>query len=59
FQDAFSPFAGSGEFRWGSLAVMAIWTALGLVVAARTFGWEPRGSGSRRRGRRMSPARGT
>jgi len=59
FQDAFSPFIGDGGFRWGSLAVMAVWMVLGLVVAARTFGWEPRGSGSRRRGRRASPARGT
>lgn len=59
FQDAFSPFTTDGGFRWGSLAVMGVWTIIGLVIAIRTFGWEPRSSGSRRRGRRTSPARGT
>ncbi len=59
FQDAFSPATVGAGFRWGSLAVMAVWTAVGLVVAARTFGWEPRASGSIRRGRQRSPGRGT
>ena len=59
FQDAFSPFLADGGFRWGSLAVMGVWTIIGLVTAIRTFGWEPRASGSRRGGRRSSPARGT
>lgn len=56
FQDAFSPFTTGNGFRWGSLAVMGVWTIIGLVVAIRTFGWEPRASGSRRRARRSSPA---
>jgi len=59
FQDAFSPFTTGSGFRWASLAVMAVWAVIGLVIAARTFGWEPRGAGPRRRGRRRSPARGT
>ena len=59
FQDAFSPATTGVGFRWGSLAVMAVWTVIGLVVAARTFGWEPRTAGSNRRGRRPSPGRGT
>jgi len=58
FQDAFSPFVADGGFRWGSLAVMGVWMIIGLVIAIRTFGWEPRSSGSRRRGRQTSPARG-
>jgi ABC-2 type transport system permease protein len=58
FQDAFSPFTTGSGFRWGSLAVMAAWAVVGVVVAMRTFGWEPRG-GSRRRGSPPSPRRGT
>ncbi|MFH2071505.1 MAG: ABC transporter permease [Actinomycetota bacterium] len=58
FQDAFSPATTGAGFRWGSLAVMAAWTVIGLVVAARTFGWEPRAPGSGRRGRRPPPGGG-
>jgi ABC-2 type transport system permease protein len=29
-------------FAWSDLGVMAIWAVIGVVVAARTFRWEPR-----------------
>jgi len=48
FHDAFSPVAGIG-LRWGSLLVMAAWGVGALLVALRSFGWEPRGSTKRRR----------
>jgi ABC-2 type transport system permease protein len=59
FGEPFSPHGGTGP-DWGALAVMGLWTLVGLVVAIRRFGWEPRRPlGARRRGRRTSPARGT
>lgn len=57
FQDAFSPYTADLGFRWGNLAVMAIWTVIGMVVAVRTFGWEPRAVRSPRRGMGGSPSR--
>jgi ABC-2 type transport system permease protein len=59
FQDAFSPFTTGWGFRWGSLAVMALWAVIGAVVALRTFGWDPRAARSPRHGRRSSPGRGS
>ncbi len=52
FQDVFSPFATDAGFRWGNLAVMAAWGVAGVIVAVRTFGWDPRGEAKRRRRRR-------
>ncbi len=49
FQDAFSPFTSGSGFRWGSLAVMALWGVAGMIGALRFFGWEPRATGRRRR----------
>ena len=49
FQDAFSPFTTGSGFRWGSLAVIAAWGLFGMLVAMRTFGWEPRRPSARRR----------
>ena len=50
FQDAFSPFTTDSAFRWGHLAVMAAWGLLGVAIAVRTFGWDPREwSGGRRK----------
>ena len=30
------------DFSWGDVGVVALWGVVGLVVAARTFSWEPR-----------------
>lgn len=42
FLTAYLPGGGSG-FDWGSLAVVAIWGAAGLLLAVRFFRWTPRG----------------
>jgi ABC-type multidrug transport system permease subunit len=28
-------------FHWSDVAVLALWAAIGVVVAVRTFKWEP------------------
>jgi ABC-type multidrug transport system permease subunit len=28
-------------FDWGDIAVLALWTVIAVVVATRTFRWEP------------------
>jgi ABC-2 type transport system permease protein len=41
----FAPFdrrPGHGPFAWADLAQLALWGAIGVVVAARRFRWEPR-----------------
>jgi ABC-type multidrug transport system permease subunit len=58
FRAGFDPAVAGAGFRWGALAVLGIWAVVGLVIAVRSFGWEPRPTGSRRGGRRGSPARG-
>ncbi len=35
-------FLGLPGFSWSDVGVLAIWLAVGVVVAARTFKWEPR-----------------
>jgi ABC-2 type transport system permease protein len=40
--DGLSGAMVTGEHHWGSLAVIGIWTALGLVLAIRGFSWESR-----------------
>jgi ABC-2 type transport system permease protein len=46
FFGAWVPSAGGGSgFEWGNLAVVAAWGVVGLVIAARTFRWAPRGGG--------------
>jgi hypothetical protein len=30
------------DFSWTDVGVVALWGVVGLVVAARTFSWEPR-----------------
>jgi ABC-2 type transport system permease protein len=54
FQACFAPFVEAPAFNWGSLAFIAAWGVLGLVVALRKFTWEP--SGSAPRGRRARRA---
>jgi ABC-2 type transport system permease protein len=41
-QQVFFPPAGSAGFAWTSLGVLALWGALGLLIAIRRFSWEPR-----------------
>jgi len=40
---AYNPHTTGSGFRWGDLAVLAIWGAAGLVIAVRRFNWLPRG----------------
>ena len=54
FQDCFNPCVEAPAFDWPSLADVARWGLLGLVVALRRFTWEP--SGSAPRGRRSRRA---
>lgn len=54
FQDCFTPFVEAPAFNWSSLAFIAAWGVLGLIVALRNFTWEP--SGSAPRGRRARRA---
>jgi ABC-2 type transport system permease protein len=42
FFTAWNPATTGPGFEWGHLAVVAGWGALGLVIAMRTFRWEPR-----------------
>lgn len=51
----FNPFVSGAGFRWGHLAVVAVWGAAGLLVAIRKFRWEPRTPESGRRNRRTRP----
>jgi ABC-2 type transport system permease protein len=34
-------FLGTGSFAWGDVAVMAVWLIIAVLVAVRTFRWEP------------------
>ena len=40
--DGFDPAGPPAGFAWDHLAVLAAWTVAGLLVATRTFRWEPR-----------------
>lgn len=57
-QAAFNPAVDAPAFQWDRLAVVAAWGVAGVVVAAKTFKWEPVADVSprRRRGGRRSPA---
>ena len=41
-ESTFNPFVGGSGFQWGHLAVMVLWTVIGVVVAVRFFRWEPK-----------------
>jgi ABC-2 type transport system permease protein len=51
---AFDPLVAGSGVRWGHLAVLALWTAAGVVVAVRWFQWEPRVAPGRRRAGRAA-----
>ena len=40
---AYNPHTTGSGFRWGDLAVVAVWGAAGLIIAVRRFHWLPRG----------------
>lgn len=59
FQDCFTPFVEAPAFDWPSLAYVAAWGVLGLVIALRRFTWEPSGSAPRGRRSRRAAAEAT
>jgi ABC-2 type transport system permease protein len=42
FFTAWNPLTEGAGFEWGHLAVVAAWGLAGLLIAVRTFRWEPR-----------------
>jgi ABC-2 type transport system permease protein len=42
FFTAWNPLTTGPGFEWGDLAVVAAWGLAGLLIAIRTFRWEPR-----------------
>jgi len=40
---AYNPYTTGSGMRWGDLAVLAAWGAVGLIIAVRRFHWLPRG----------------
>jgi ABC-2 type transport system permease protein len=54
FQACFSPIVDGSAFNPGSLAFVAAWGLVGLIIAVKKFRWEP--SGSAPRGRRSRAA---
>jgi ABC-2 type transport system permease protein len=42
FFTAWNPLTTGAGFEWGDLAVVAAWGLAGLLIAIRTFRWEPR-----------------
>ena len=39
---SFDPRTVGSGFEWGNLAAMAVWAAIGMILAVRYFSWEPR-----------------
>jgi ABC-2 type transport system permease protein len=52
FQACFMPFVDPPAFSWDKLTFVALWGAVGAVVAVRNFSWEPSGSAPRGRSRK-------
>lgn len=40
--DTFNPYFEGSGFAWGHLAIVALWTVVGVAVAVWKFRWEPR-----------------
>ena len=51
FRDAFDPTLTGAQWDWGSLAYMALWAVVAIVLAVRFFKWEPSKGGGRSRRR--------
>lgn len=54
FQDAFNPFVEAPAMSWGRMAYVAVWGAIGLLVAVKRFTWEPQAGGGTTRRRRAA-----
>jgi ABC-2 type transport system permease protein len=39
---AFNPHTAGAGFAWNDVLVLAIWGAVGLAIAVRRFGWQPK-----------------
>lgn len=48
FVAAFNPLTEGSAFDWVSIGYMALWGAVGIVIAIRFFKWEPQPGKSRR-----------
>ena len=59
FQACFTPTVEAPAFDWASLAYVAAWGVVGLVIALRRFTWEPSGSAPRGRRSRRAAADAT
>ena len=57
FQDTLNPLVGAPAISWGRLAYVAAWGVAGVLLAFRTFRWEPSAHASRRSRRRARPTR--
>ena len=56
-QAPFNPTVDAPGFLWSNLSIVALWGMIGVVVATRTFKWEPIADTARRtRGRRRRSA---
>jgi len=56
FQDCFNPFVEAPAVNWNSLAFIAAWGAVGMLIAMKKFTWEPSGAGPRGRSARRAAA---
>ena len=54
FQDAFNPDVAAPGIAWGRLAYVAVWGVVGIVVAVKSFRWEPRPGATTTRRRRAA-----
>ena len=41
FDASFTSFLGAPGFEWGDVGVLTLWLIAGVLVASRTFRWEP------------------
>jgi ABC-2 type transport system permease protein len=41
FEAMFTSFLGAAGFEWKDVGIVAIWMVVGIVIAVRTFRWEP------------------
>ncbi len=39
---SFSPFTEGNGFEWNNLAIVAVWGVAGILIAFKTFAWEPK-----------------